>query len=450
MNLLQHLCLHVIAEEFDRFFTVLNDENYRRNFVFLQKRYSSVLTLKLFERDKLKDEYLEFLLNEYLNYLDEQWLERTCYRNSPQDVYRRLPNLTEVYCLDITNEILENISKFCPKIAEIYGTCASATDDGVKYLCKKENTSIACPHLKKLYLKNSYVSIEGVKILIQNLEPLEILDHPSVPLALYSLYKEHLPQLENVPKHNLIKLNLLYVNDTYIPKTLPYYNVLLKICLTVCPKLKYLSCSITDKKQLNLLHNLSLKELTVTFMNQKIKRKFNIDNFLINCGRNLISLKVDYCIMSMSQLVTNCRELYHLAIGNVTFADDNYNSGTVFPNLVTCIFHNIPKNRASIKATNLLLLSSPKLTIVTFNFCDLSQATKETFLRSCKKCPLERIYFDGTRTGLHFLKLIIINCPTLIALYLKRCHYSLQEENELVHLADKMSNKPRIVSLDMY
>lgn len=313
-------------------------------------------------------------------------ITRTPGEDSMGDVFRSLPNLTKISCTEGADEILENLSIFCPKIVEIYAP--SATDLGIMYLYKKQDGNIPCSDIKVLDISSNRVSARSVERLILNLKSLEKLVHESVPLALYSLHKRHLSNLRRAEKHNLVELDLFSGEMLY--RDLPHYNDTLKICLTTCPNLKSLSCYLFEKEQFGLFKDLCLENLHVQFPNEKI----NIDPLLKNYGCKLMSLIVENCIISISGLAVSCPEINELKLSHTSFSEDNDASKTFFNKLTTCCFDNIEDNRVNIKAINILLSSSEYLQkVVFFNF-NLSPDIEASVLICCKRQSLQSMEFN--------------------------------------------------------
>lgn len=440
---LEEICLEVIVEEFERIhfvFRVTNNEAHLRNFEFLRRKFSSELVSKLSNKRKMKDDYMEFLINKYVKYLHNDFFKNS---SCPvKDTFCHLSNLTEVffggYCSD---EILENIAKFCPKLVLIDATFSPVTDIGVTYLCKDVYGKVPCPELKILGIRCTRVTDEGVKYLLQNLPSLEILDWTDVPKILCFLYEASLlkfTKVENVYSYNLIELNLLslYYRDRYTD--------LLKICLTVCPKLKSVACCITDKEQLTLFNNTSLEKLKLRFL--KSAPNTDISNFLRSNGSNLVYLNIFKCTMSISYLTVSCPKLKELHMKDVTFLDDDDedDSQPVFDCLFKCVFNNIKDDSTAIKAICFILLSSPKLEVISFRFCILSIYSRTRILNWCENHPLKVITFEGV-AEMSFVTDILLRCRFLLSLYLISCQFSDHDEKELKNLIETLPNKPRII-----
>lgn len=119
----------------------------------------------------------------------------------------------------------------------------------------------------------------------------------------------------------------------------------------MCPKLKSETCCITDKEQLTLFNNTSLKKLKLRFL--KSIPNINIGNFLKNNGSNLVYLNIFNCTMSISDLAISCPKLKKLHMNDVNFQDgDDEDSQLFFDCLFKCIFNNIKDDSTAIKAIN--------------------------------------------------------------------------------------------------
>ena len=169
---LKQSCINVIANKFDRFhfaFCVTNDEILMSDLMFLQRFFTSELGSELCKKGKMKDEYLDFLMNEHLNILDENWFVDSFYLYLMKDNIDRFPNLTKVSLANTCNdEILKKIAEFCPHVVEINASNRFVTDTGLKYLCKNEKGKVPCTNLKELTIGKSSVTDEGLAYLIQN------------------------------------------------------------------------------------------------------------------------------------------------------------------------------------------------------------------------------------------------------------------------------------------
>lgn len=165
--------------------------------------------------------------------------------------------------------------------------------------------------------------------------------------------------------------------------------------MTVCPKLKSLECcEISDERQLNLFNNTSLENLDLRF--SQTAPKININNFWKSNGFNLTFLRIEHCMMSVTELVVNCPKLNYLWIDDVTFTD-NGDSQPVFHYLDKCNFWNMKDDRLTIKAIRFLSLSWPKLESVGFMNCILSPDTKAHILKCCENCLVKQILFMWTK-----------------------------------------------------
>lgn len=114
MYSLQKLCFDIIVEKFERFcftFTVTKDENLRRCFEFLHRKFfvhiasqlASNRKRRLMNIDYLKfsdelsrdweliEKFFDFLINEHLTLLDGKWDGKI-----PMDLFCRLPNFIKI------------------------------------------------------------------------------------------------------------------------------------------------------------------------------------------------------------------------------------------------------------------------------------------------------------------------------------------------------------------
>ena len=436
---LTDLCFGVIFKEFERFylaFTESNNETLQRNLEFLQRKYSSELASVLFKTGELKGKYLKFLLNAHLRWLDLEWLEVSPNRKPIKDILRQLPNLEKIFCVKTDDNILKNVAKYCPKMVAIVASSSSVTDYGIKCLCRNKNGKIPCPDLKTLDIPSLKVTDEGVKLLIKSLPSLERIHYLHIPQILYSLHKADLHNLEKLPRYNLVVLEFFGVSD------LPYYTDLLKICLTLCPRLNSIRLYVTDTEQLNLCSNVSLEDLDLNLT--KVIPKITINDFLKAHGSKLVSLKISNCVMSVNVLATSCPKLKYLYMDDITFVG-HFDSQTIFPCLTECVFRLIKNDVSTNTAMSLLLSSSPNLERLEFNWCFISLFAGNRLFECCENNNfLKSITFCFTTVEIDLLVCILLSLPSLKDLNLCDCDYSPDDLKELAEFAETLPNKPDI------
>lgn len=182
--------------------------------------------------------------------------------NDWEDVICHLPNLKSFTYRDHCNYLtLKNVAKFCPNIEKIDIGDASSVflfQESVRRLCRSENGEAYFTKLKKLCF--TQIIFEDLKILMKNLPSLQIVDYPFLPLVLYSSFEEgELQSLGNARTYNITSLDLRNCVDY------PYYNDILKICLSVCPHLKSLTYGLLKEDELMTRPILSeLEQLQIT------------------------------------------------------------------------------------------------------------------------------------------------------------------------------------------
>lgn len=451
---LENICLNVVVQEFETFhsaYAISNSHILKRNMEFLHRRYSYELGTELLKNENLKDEYLEFLLNEHLKILNWDWFLSSLSINSIIDILQRLPNLTKVFCSRFCNDvILENLAKFCFKLVELDVSFSNVTDNGIKYLCKNDKGFVPCPKLKILNILRTRITDEGVEYLIQDLHSLEKIYHKNLPKVLYSRHKKDLLEFGSMHCYNLVELNTL--NCTH----LPYYNDLLKICLKMCPNLKAIRCSITRKEQLSLFHNICIKELYLEYSPYIENIKYeNASNFLKSNGGNLTYLKLRHWDISAIDLAASCPKLKHLCLCQVSFTD-NQDSEFLFPSLVRCdlewiwdISGSTHEESKMCKAIRFLLLHSPKLRVLKMYNCSLYLNTEREILKFCENDFLKEITFEECFIYSDDVKKILLNCPSLIFLNLYDCDFNDQEIEEFRKFAQNLPNRP-CISVDRF
>lgn len=449
MMSLKNLCINLIVGKFERFyfaFTASNDKNLRLLFEFLQRKFSLELIKGLTNDRKLKDEYLDFLINKHLNYLNTKWLESSKYLYSTVDIFRRLPNLTRIQSRNCFNEVLKNVAEFCPNIVEIDINNSNVTDNGIQYLCEIKNGVAPCPKLKNIFLHLTGVTDIGVENLIRNLRSLEKIYHEDVPNILHSIRKENLSESENI-QFNLIELEF-FKPRFYRLKLYTNFTDVLTSCLTLCPKLETFICSILREEHLNLLSNRCLKNLHLEFED----RKANMDNFLEKNGGKLTCLNVAYCTLSVYILNKYCPNLKKFTGCNIDFRGNHDTFKLSFTSLTNCEFKDIESS--SNKAVCLLLPSSPKLETIALRFCNISLEMKTEILnwsqKSCaKKITLVNDSFN-IADEIEFLKRILSYGSSLeeMRLGVASSFWGPHERNIVENLkrhAENLPNKPSVI-----
>lgn len=352
-----------------------------------------------------------------------------------QDIICYLPNLRSFTFHDDCHDlILKNVAKFCPNVEEIDFENSAVTIEAVKSLCKSENGKALCTKLKKLCVVGSNIRDDGVKYFLKNLPSLEEIDYPELPLVLYSLHKNDLSCLDKIEPYNIATLDLISVAHT------PFFAELLKICLSICPHLKSLTCGLVTKDELNFFPNLpDLEQLNIeSFADTEI----NINSLLKAKGAKLTSLSVTNCTISISVLVESCPRIKELVLNRVHFLfDEDYKP--VFSSLSSCTFESINVS-TSAKAISLLLSSSAKLESLSFKRCNLlSSEIKTHILKCCELYPVKKVSFCCSVIEKEYIKDLLLNCHTLIYLNIDGCFESA-DEDELLKFAEILVNKPMI------
>lgn len=459
---LEKACLKLVVQEFERFYfayEMSQNKTLQFNLKFLQRVYTHELWSKLFEENRLKDEYHNFLLNEHLEFFDNNWLKSSRY--SLKDVFPRLPNIINAsLCYSCNDECLKSITEHCSKIERIDAKASLISDKGLKYLCKKENGKVPCPNLKTISVLDSFVTDEGVVYLIQNLPSLERIYYRNVPKLLYNLHKEDLPDLQNVHTYNIIYLT--FIGD----EKLPYYNDILKICLRVCPKLEAVGLSVRNDEQFHLFNGFSLKSIHLEFSKSNLKSRVNdllkiigsnltvlsIANPAINFSSDSIAgnTVISPTEMSLNSIAKCCPKLKFLNMGSITLMNDPDYPQELFHCLIKSKFKDIVFESANTKAFCLLMSISPNLEYLTFHACHLASEVKSNFLNSFEKTFLKYITFNCMDIDIRFLKDILLRCPYLKTLRMEGISYPLQEITELTEYAKKLANKPDIYFCSKY
>lgn len=455
MYFLEELCIEVLVHDFERFyfaFTSSKDKYLQRYLEFLQRRYSDELLEELYEADKLKEEYFELLINEHLRFFDGEWLNDTRYKNSMEDIFRRLPNLRVISIRDCGDEVLVNITKFCRKIIRINANGSGISDEGIQYLWETDTGVIPCPELKLLFINGCIVSRNNVMHLIEKIPSLERIDHPYVPLFLNYSYEWHLRKSGKIPSYNLVDLNLLNVKGFVEFNLSRIYTDAVKACLTVCPNLVSLACFVLDEEEFGVFTNCNLRKLHLEFLDEPTNSKINIDNLLKINKWKLTSLKVNFCAMTVSVLGKHCPNLKEFLAESVNFTEEEENHlKPNFESLTHYCFTNIEPS--SNKGICMLLSSAPKLDSISLKSCTLSLEMKTQILIWCKNPCAKGICLAGISIPLEmkFLKDIVLNCPFLKEMYLQDNNLSFMEivtaNTMLNNLVETLPYKPKIYVL---
>lgn len=397
MPFLVNLCFKIIICEFARFyfaFKKTNNATLKHHLNFLQRNYSLEIATRLYEIKKLYSEYLEFLLNANLKQLNCHWLN-----DLNENTLKRLPNLTKISFLwKCQDEHLKIIANHCPQLLELNVKSSHVTDKGIEYLCQSLQ-------LETLFVNFSEVTEKGIKYLIQNLPSLQKVDlNSTIPQLLYTL---HIEDWTEARKYNLTSLNFGVASSS------PNFINIFKICLAVCPKLKSLEwCLISSQQQLDLFKNLQLEDLDLHIVGQII----NTTIFFKNNGFHLSYLRIENCIMSMSDLTISCPKLHSLWITNVTFIDNA--PQLIFKCLVKCNMFYYTDDNASTQTIHSILLCSPKLEYIGFTCCNLTRETKTHILQCCENRILKKIFFNYSNVDYLFIANILENIPSPPIIYL--------------------------------
>lgn len=364
-----------------------------------------------------------------------------CYLpNAWEDVICHLPNLKNFTYRDTCNYLtLKNVAKFCPNIETIDIGDASSVfvlQESVKRLCRSENGETCFKKLKKLYF--THIVFEDLKILVKNLPSLEIVDYPYLPLVLHSLFEnDELHSLGNVRTYNITSLDL---NSCV---RYPYYNDILKVCLSVCPHLKSLTYGLSKEDDLitsPILSKLEQFEIT-NFMPSEV----NIDKLVNSRGKNLTSLTIDCCAVSLSVIAESCPHLEELTLHSAHFlADDD--SKLAFKNLASFNLIKCNAGARNSRAINLLLSLSPKLESLVFEECYYLMSSDVTthIQKCCEACAIKNISFNDSNVDVDYIKYLLSSCHTLNSLNIDGC-FSVKDSKEIIQLAETLPNKPKIV-----
>lgn len=370
-----------------------------------------------------------------------------------RDIFCYLPNLKifsfPEYCVD---EFLESIAKFCAGIEEIDVNYSYVTSEGLKCLAKKESGKVFCSKLKKL---NTCVKFrgftrcrqdEGIIYLIKNMPSLEYIGYWKLPCLLYLMHKSNLKDLAKVEPYNIASLDLLIITYKAFFFDLgckPVFSHMMQICLSVCPRLKHLTCLLLKEEEMELFSKLT--DLEWLHLKCDKKSEINIDDVLKSNGGKLSTLTIQNLTASVSVFVENCLRLKHLCLKDNTRLLCDYELEPVLPSLETCAFVSPVMDPTTAKAVSLLLASSPKLETINLKLCDLtSSEIKEHIMKACGNRSIKKIILNECKVEREFLNAILLTCCSLNSLYLDWAY-----QRELSRLAESLPNNPTVYySLD--
>lgn len=340
------------------------------------------------------------------------WEEIICY----------LSNLKYLFCGISCEEILlKNVAQFCPNIEEIHAkNCVSFKS--VRYFCRNGKGEFPCSKLKKLCINMNAIWMEDVFYLLKNLPNLEVIDYPTLPIALYQLHKNDLSSLDKVPPYNFIKLDITKKN---------FCDEILKVCFTVCPYLKYLTWCLYRKDELSLFPNICCLE--VLSIQNNSNEEINIDEFLNTKCSTLTSLEARSFTVSVSILAKSCPQLQNLKLKYCHFIL-NESSKSMFDS--SCITFENLYSFEDLRATNLKSIA--------FLGCNLlSSEIKAFILKCCKQCPIKEVSFCESNIEKEFIKELLLN-GILTYLNIQMCFEDKEDEEEILEYAKSLPNKPEI------
>lgn len=465
---LKKKCLKNIIKHFDRFhlaYSTTQNNRLKLMFEFLKRKYSFEIAQQLYDDGcSIRIEYIDFVINRFLTSLDTNWLDNCpwdvvvkkfaeigsnldkVYFNDDDNAWEKvlchLPNLQFVYFEEFNDTCLDSIVKFCSKIQTIASTSSKISIDSLKQLCYHENGVYPCPELKEIIIGSSEnVKNEDIAFLIKNLPHLEKLDYDNLHEVLYSIHKDHLNTLDSIKPYNLTDLQLLH---NIIDPTSLNFDDILKICVSVCPHLKSLSCPVFKKEHLDLCSQLSeLKYLTLSnFQDSTIE----LNDFLKLKGKMLTSLKIQNFSLSISCLVQNCPHLKSLNMNKISLQyNERSETIPVLNNLKDLTFSEMIE---ADKAVTSLMSSSPNLELLSIKGYNLFSADIQTaVLKCCERANLKHVNFKGSGVESKFVQNVLLSCSSLLSLNLEYCELGndTEEMEKLENIAMSLPNKPEIL-----
>ena len=195
-------------------------------------------------------------------------------------------------------------------------SAANVTDYGIEALCGG-----VCKSIEQLYLLNTNVTQDGVKIALLNLSKLTILDHPDVVSVLYYMHGDRKCPL---PKYSLHSLKLKTKKKGRLVLPIRYNIGTIELLACICPFLADVdldvSVGIKDEELFGLqaVKNLKTLRMSSCFENS-VTFRGGLAPLLKVRGFELTTLKIDSLQnIDVALLIQLCPNLQHFLQNNAT------------------------------------------------------------------------------------------------------------------------------------
>ncbi|GFS51455.1 uncharacterized protein TNCV_549141 [Trichonephila clavipes] len=466
---LQTLCLRCIANNFDRFCVLYSTayEQFWSNIKALQKLYGGQLIKILSKGANLKNEYLKFLINKYINELnivylvncDSSAIEERLQEVGSVIISFKMPGIKKFNCdhflkhlaqiqvLQLADTICSDnsmaiISENCSELKslDVYN-CSRVTDKGLEILCKGN------PPLHYLNVENTAVSYKGVALVLKEIPSLKMLVFDNVPRAI--LEATGLNDTSGISNYMVFNLsNLCILNNPLRPEN--HLTAILNACTVSCPKVQSLITSeIITAEQLDLISvfkNLVNVNLQCSLL---VNPKLSINNFLQVRGKTLTNITLTSFSLSIKVLLSCCPNLISLGLQYPLFEDeidiDSSARNFSFPSLKVFNLQNASLENNG-NQISYIITSSPNLEELHMVHCHFSEEMRDIILNYPKKLTL--LNLSNTIVDAEFVEEVIKIHNGLDQLVLRNSGITTTEYDDLMDMVDDMEMKVNILWAD--
>lgn len=349
-----------------------------------------------------------------------------------------------------SDDVLRCIAKYCPRLETLnIARSLDVTNDGIKYFCPLKTKgkglakTVPCPLLTNIGLKDTKVHQGGIVQLLKNLPSLRKIKYSELPVLIYAMHKNDLGSLAEAKTYNLTHLNLIALISFLYAHI---YDDTLKICCTLCPKLKYLYFPVLKLEHLNLCS--TLIDIEDVALHCEEESNIDISDFLQQKGDKLKSLSLFKGTVSLSTLSQCCPRLNCLQLVRSSILYDDADSASAFENLKELYVQDMDlSDSGNNKGISHILRSSPLLEDLSFAYLfdiTFTPEMKRDILGSCKQGTLKHIAFGFTIDD-DFLNRILASCSTLDTLNYYDCYPSREQEADLYRIAATVPNRPQVL-----
>lgn len=383
---LDALCIDIIIRNFDRFWGIFKCRHAHllSYMKFIQKKYCYDLQGKLSDCNIMKNEHVQFLINEYTPHLDMRLFQKCDYNvinvrlqevgsvilkfsmanlNNPYDIGNLLWNLSSVEVLELrntncTDKTMKIIAEKCHSLKSLdVRKCEKVTDIGIKCLCRGKLA------LKQLNINDTAVTYKGVAHLLRNMPSVIELWHRYVPEAVFEAVGLNDILGDNVNlnlQFNLI--NIIIMNNTMRPEI--HFIEIMKACAKYCPHIKELFVTdIVTNEQLVLCSAFRNVETVSLSCFNSSSPNLCINSYLKELGNNLHTIRLGSFIMSIEVLSQCCPNLKNVTLGYLSFEKSHVRREEIsFPHLKLLTFEKINFETAeNAAAASIIISASPNL-----------------------------------------------------------------------------------------